>query len=136
MMEDEHTLMEITRKSIQIYHTCYLDIAWVLSSLNFISKYGDELTAVTLCGTMRQPWPDLQASIDSLKKYYPMVRVGSPDPTVAGSLIGWMCFARCDESDYGNEWICKDPYVQRSCGRSLVLRSLQLIKRFYTSPDD
>ena len=77
MMEDEHTLMEITKEK-------YPDLPYMLFghsmgsfiARDFMSKYGDELTAVTLCGTSGV-WPDLQASIDSLKKYYPMVRVRS-----------------------------------------------------------
>ena len=113
MMEDEHTLMEITKEK-------YPDLPYMLFghsmgsfiARDFMSKYGDELTAVTLCGTSGV-WPDLQASIDCLKKILSDGKGKESDPTVASSLMGWM-FARCDEEvTIGNEWICKDPYVQR-----------------------
>ena len=112
-MEDEHTLMEITKEKYP--NLPYMLFGHSMGSFiarDFMSKYGDELTAVTLCGTSGV-WPDLQASIDSLKKILSDGKGKESDPTVASSLMGWM-FARCDEEvTIGNEWICKDPYVQR-----------------------
>ncbi len=52
MMEDEHTLMEINKKISR--STSYMLFGHSMGSSiarDFMSKYGDELTAVTLCGT-------------------------------------------------------------------------------------
>lgn len=113
MMEDEHTLHNIT---IEKYPNLpYFLFGHSMGSFivrDYIAKYGDELTAVTICGTTGE-WPNLDSSIAMVQKIVDDGKGDESDPTLGGELMGWM-FARCKEGvKLGNEWICDDPYVQK-----------------------
>ena len=112
MREDEHTLTKITKEK-------YPDLPYFMFghsmgsfiARDYIAHYGDELTAVTLCGTSGV-FPGLQEGMAFLKKAIDEGKGADSDPSAAGVLMGWM-FARCPEGvKYGNEWICSDPLVQ------------------------
>ena len=111
MMEDEHTLTGIVKEK-------YPDLPYFLFGhsmgsfivKDYITKYADELKAVTLCGTAG----DFQGSDEAEKTLKALIDSGKgeeSDPEAAGNLMGWMN-ERCGEVKIGNEWICDDPYVQ------------------------
>lgn len=113
MMEDEHKLTELVKKM-------YPDLPYFMFghsmgsfiARDYITKYGEELDAVTLCGTSGV-FPGLDHSIDYLQKLVDEGKGLESDPAVGSVVMGWM-FARCDEEiTLGNEWICDDEYVQR-----------------------
>ena len=112
MMEDEHTLTGLVKEK-------YPDLSYFLyghSMGSFIARdymaaYGEELTAVALCGTSGN-FPGLEQGMAMLRQAVDAGLGDASDPNAAGALMGWM-FARCPEGiKYGNEWICSDPYVQ------------------------
>ncbi len=77
----------------------------------YIARYGNDLKGVTLCGTTGV-WPDLEESIERVRKLVDDGKGMESDPTLGAALMGWM-FARCPEGvKIGNEWICDDEYVQ------------------------
>ena len=112
MMEDEYTLTQIVKDM-------YPDLPYFMFghsmgsfiARDYITKYGDELDGVTLCGTSGV-FPGLDGSIEYLKKLVDDGKGMESDPDVGAVVMGWM-FARCDEEiKLGNEWICHDEYVQ------------------------
>ena len=112
MMEDEHTLTGLVKEK-------YPDLSYFLyghSMGSFIARdymaaYGEELTAVALCGTSGN-FPGLEQGMAMLRQAVDAGLGDASDPNAAGALMGWM-FARCPEGiKYGNEWICSDPFVQ------------------------
>ena len=113
MMEDEHTLTKLTKEM-------YPDLPYFMFghsmgsfiARDYISKYGDELDGVTLCGTSGE-FPTAKQGIDNLQAAVDYGKGEDSDPQVGANLMGWM-FARCPEGvTLGNEWICDDPYVQK-----------------------
>ena len=112
MMEDEHTLTKLVKEQYPgLPYFLYGHSMGSFIARDYMAAYGDELSAVTLCGTsgvfpgLDQGMAMLQAAVDAGKG-------GESDPTAAGALLGWMC-ERCTEGvKFGNEWICSDPYVQ------------------------
>lgn len=113
MMEDEHTLTEITKKM-------YPDLPYFLFGhsmgsfivRDYISKYGDGLSGAVICGTSGE-FPGLSDGIAMLRQLVDAGKGQESDPTAGAKLMGWM-FARCPEGvKFGNEWICDDPYVQQ-----------------------
>ena len=113
MMEDEHTLTKLTKEM-------YPDLPYFMFghsmgsfiARDYISKYGDELDGVTLCGTSGE-FPTAKQGIDNLQAAVDYGKGEDSDPLVGANLMGWM-FARCPEGvTLGNEWICDDPYVQK-----------------------
>lgn len=113
MMEDEHRLHDLTAE-------LYPDLPYFLFGYSmgsfivrdYITKYGDELEGVTICGTTGE-WPNLQEGLDALKALCDAGRGEESDPEIPGKLMGWM-FGRCEEgATLGNEWICADPFVQK-----------------------
>ncbi len=113
MMEDEHTLTTIVKEK-------YPDLPYFMFghsmgsfiTRDYMTKYGSELTAATLCGTAGE-FPTAKAGIEKLQKLVDEGKGEEADPDVAGMLMGWM-FSRCPEgATLGNEWICDDPFVQR-----------------------
>ena len=79
---------------------------------DYITKYGEELDGVTICGTSGV-FPGLDNSIDYIRKLVDAGKGEEADPDVGSVMMGWM-FARCDEGvKLGNEWICHSPYVQK-----------------------
>ncbi len=112
MMEDEHTFTNLVKEM-------YPDLSYFLFGhsmgsfivRDYIAKYGHDVDAVTICGTTGV-WPNLQEAIDMLQKLVDEGKGNESDPSIGGTLMGWM-FARCEEGvKLGNEWICDDPYVQ------------------------
>ena len=113
MMEDEHTLTKLVKDM-------YPDLPYFMFghsmgsfiARDYITKYGDELDGVTLCGTSGT-FPGLDNSIAYLQKLVDEGKGLESDPDVGAVVMGWM-FARCEEGvTLGNEWICHDPYVQQ-----------------------
>lgn len=113
MMEDEHSLMELTREKYpDLPYFMFGHSMGSMIARDFAATYGDELTGLIICGTpgifrmTDEVAPKLQAAIDEGKAH-------ESDPAFVGELMGWM-FARCEEgAQLGNEWICHDPYVQK-----------------------
>jgi alpha-beta hydrolase superfamily lysophospholipase len=111
MMEDEHTLTGIVKEK-------YPDLPYFLFGhsmgsfivKDYITKYADELKAVTLCGTAGD-FPGSDEAEKMLKALIDSGKGEESDPEAAGNLMGWMN-ERCGEVKIGNEWICDDPYVQ------------------------
>jgi alpha-beta hydrolase superfamily lysophospholipase len=112
MMEDEHTLTTIVKEM-------YPDLPYFMFghsmgsfiARDYITKYGDELDGVTLCGTSGV-FPGLEHSMEYIQKLLDDGKGQESDPDVGSVMMGWM-FARCDEGvKLGNEWICHDQYVQ------------------------
>lgn len=113
MMEDEHKLTELTKEM-------YPDLPYFMFghsmgsfiARDYISKYGDELDGVTLCGTSGE-FPTAKQGIENLQAAVDYGKGEDSDSAVGANLMGWM-FARCPEGvTLGNEWICDDPYVQK-----------------------
>ena len=78
---------------------------------DYITKYGDELAGVTLCGTSGV-FPHVEEGIELLKKEVAAGHGEDPATEAPNVVMGWM-FGRCDEEiKLGNEWICSDPCVQ------------------------
>ena len=112
MMEDEHTLTKLTKEKYPgLPYFLFGHSMGSFIARDYITAYGSELTAVTLCGTsgvfpgLEQGMAMLQAAVDAGKG-------GESDPNAAGALLGWMCERCTEEIRFGNEWICSDPYVQ------------------------
>ena len=112
MMEDEHTLTGIVREK-------YPDLPVFLFghsmgsfiARDYISKYGNELAGVTICGTSGV-FPGLQEGIAHMEALVKEGKGAESDAGFGAMLMGWM-FERCPEGvTYGNEWICSDPCVQ------------------------
>lgn len=112
MMEDEHTLTKIVKEK-------YPDLPYFLfghSMGSFIARdymatYGDELTGATICGTAGV-FPAPREAISALKKACDEGKGAEVDPEMTGLLLGWMCERMEEPIQFGNEWICHDPYVQ------------------------
>ena len=112
MMEDEHRLTELVREMYPDLPYCMFGHSMgSFIARDYMTKYGDELDAVTICGTSGT-FPGLQNGIDYLEKLCAEGKGLESDPAVGGIVMGWM-FGRCPEGvTLGNEWICDDPYVQ------------------------
>lgn len=112
MMEDEYTLTKLIKEKYpDLPYFMYGHSMGSFITRDYIAHYGDELTAVTICGTSGV-FPGLQEGMKMLKAAVDAGKGEESDPNVAGALMGWM-FQRCSEGvKYGNEWICSDPYVQ------------------------
>lgn len=112
MMEDEHTLKTIVCEK-------YPDLPYFLFghsmgsfiTRDYISKYGEELTGATMCGTAGI-FRGADEAAKALENVIAEGKGNESDASFTASLMGWMC-ERCGEISIGNEWICSDPYVQR-----------------------
>lgn len=92
---------------------------------DFIAKYGNELNGATICGTTGI----FRGAKDVKEKLKEIIDAGhgeESDPNIVGSLMGWMC-ERCGEVQIGNEWICHDPYVQRTMRKIHSMPSQDLL---------
>ncbi len=112
MMEDEKKLHDIVKEM-------YPDLPYFMFghsmgsfiAREYIAKYGDDLTGVTICGTTGV-WPNLEDNIALVKKLVDEGKGDEADPSLGAAFMGWM-FARCEEGvKLGNEWICHDEAVQ------------------------
>ena len=113
MVEDEKSLHDLVVKM-------YPDLPYFMFGHSmgsfitrmYIARWGEDLTAATICGTTGE-WPDIRQSIDLVQKLVDEGKGTESEPTLGGQLMGWM-FSRCEEGvKLGNEWICDDPYVQK-----------------------
>lgn len=113
MMEDEHTLHDITvEKYPNLPYFLFGHSMGSFIARDYISKYGDELTGVTLCGTSGV-FPHVEEGIALLEQDIAEGKAEESDSEAANVLMGWM-FSRCDEGvTLGNEWICHDQIVQQ-----------------------
>ena len=112
MMEDEKKLHDLV---VEMYPDLpYFMFGHSMGSFiarEYIAKYGEDLTAVTLCGTTGV-WPNLKDNIALVQKLVDEGKGEEADPSLGATFMGWM-FARCEEgANIGNEWICHSPYVQ------------------------
>lgn len=112
MMEDEHALTAIVKEKYPgLPYFLFGHSMGSFIARDYLTVYGQELTAVTLCGTTGV-FPSLEQGTAMLQAAVDAGQGDASDPNAAGVLLGWM-FARCpEEVKYGNEWICSDPYVQ------------------------
>lgn len=112
MMEDEHTLTGLVKEMYPgLPYFMFGHSMGSFIARDYAARYGEELTAVTLCGTSGV-FPGLEEGMKYLQTAVDEGRGEEADPNVAGMLMGWM-FQRCEEEiKLGNEWICSDPYVQ------------------------
>lgn len=112
MMEDEHTLTRLVKEKYPgLPYFMFGHSMGSFIARDYAARYGDELTAVTLCGTSGV-FPGLEEGMKLLQTAVDEGRGEEADPSMAGILMGWM-FQRCEEEiKLGNEWICSDPYVQ------------------------
>ena len=112
MMEDEHTLTTLVKEKYPGL-PCFLFGHSMGSFIarDYITAYGSELTAVTLCGTSGV-FPGLEQGMAMLQPAVDAGQGDASDPSAAGALLGWMCERCTEEIKFGNEWICSDPYVQ------------------------
>ena len=112
MMEDEHKLTQLVK---QMYPGLpYFLFGHSMGSFiarDYISKYGNELKGVTLCGTNGAN-DSLPALIADIQEVVDAGKGNESDPSFTGALFGFM-FARIEEPvKLGNEWICHSLYVQ------------------------
>ena len=112
MMEDEHTLTTLVKEKYPGL-PCFLFGHSMGSFIarDYITAYGSELSAVTLCGTSGV-FPGLEQGMAMLRAAVAAGQGDASDPSAAGALLGWMCERCTEEIKFGNEWICSDPYVQ------------------------
>lgn len=112
MMEDEHKLKELVcEKYPGLPYFLFGHSMGSFIVRDYIAKYGDELSGVTICGTSGV-FPGADETAAELEKAVADGKGKESDPSYAGGLLGWMC-ERCGEVSIGNEWICADEYVQR-----------------------
>jgi alpha-beta hydrolase superfamily lysophospholipase len=113
MMEDEHLLtLKVKEMYPDLPHFMFGHSMGSFIARDYITKYGDELNGVTLCGTSGT-FPGLDDGIAYLEKLIEEGKGLESDQAVGGLVMGWM-FARCEEGvTLGNEWICHDPFVQK-----------------------
>lgn len=112
MMEDEHKLTTLVKEMYP--NLPYFMFGHSMGSFiarDYITKYGDELAGVTLCGTSGV-FPHVEEGIELLEKEVAAGHGEDPATEAPNVVMGWM-FGRCDEEiKLGNEWICSDPCVQ------------------------
>lgn len=112
MMEDEYKLTQLVKEMYPgLPYFMFGHSMGSMIARDYISKYGKELTGVTICGTPGV-FPIADAVIEKLDKYIEEGKGDEADPNVPVELMGWMC-EYCGEIKLGNEWICHDPYVQQ-----------------------
>ena len=114
-----HTMMEDEFKLTQIVKEMYPGLPYFMFghsmgsfiTRDYIAKYGDELTAVTICGTCGA-MPTLKPALAAVQKAVEEGKGNESDPNFTAMLFSFM-FARIEEPvKLGNEWICHSPYVQ------------------------
>lgn len=112
MMEDEHTLTEIVKEMYpELPYFLFGHSMGSFITRDYITKYGEELDGVTICGTAGE-FKDYKKNLEIMKKVCEDGKGEEADPANAALLLGWMC-ERCDEEiEFGNEWICEDYAVQ------------------------
>lgn len=112
MMEDEYKLHTIAKEMYP--NLPYFLFGHSMGSFivrDYITKYGDDLAGVTICGTTgifrhaAEVETQLQLEVAA-------GRGKEADGKYTQDLMGWMC-ERCDDVTIGNEWICADKYVQK-----------------------
>ena len=112
MMEDEHKLTLLVKEM-------YPDLPYFMFghsmgsfiTRDYITKYGNELTGATICGTCGA-LPSLKATMAAIKEAVDAGKGDESNPEFTQMLFGFM-FSRIEEPiKLGNEWICHDKYVQ------------------------
>lgn len=111
MMEDEHSLRQIAQKMYP--NLPYFLFGHSMGSFiarDYITKYGEGLAGVTICGTTAV-FPHAAETEKVLEKAIAEGKGEESVPNYSKLLLGWM-YERCGEVRLGNEWVCSDPYVQ------------------------
>lgn len=111
MMEDEHTLTGIVKEKYP--NVPYFLFGHSMGSFivrDYIAHYGKEITGATICGTCGI-FPFADEVGEELKAVIEDGKGEESDGKYSQKLMGWMC-ERCDNVSLGNEWICRDKYVQ------------------------
>ncbi|MDY3052539.1 MAG: alpha/beta fold hydrolase [Ndongobacter sp.] len=112
MMEDEHTLKTLVCEKYP--DLPYFFFGHSMGSFivrDYITKYGEELAGVVLCGTAGR-FRGLDEAARALEQAMEDGKGDECDGQYALDLMGWMV-ERCEDVRLGNEWICHDPYVQK-----------------------
>ncbi len=112
MVEDEKKLHEIVvEKYPGLPYFMFGHSMGSVIARQYISRYGKDLKAVTLCGTMGEQ-ANIDEGIAALQRLVDAGKGETFDPSVGLAKSGPM-FSRIPEGvKLGNEWICDDPYVQ------------------------
>lgn len=111
-MEDEHTLTGMVKEM-------YPDLPYFLFghsmgsfiARDYISKYGEEVDGVTICGTT-SVFKGSHEVVPVLEKLVAEGKGEETSPEAIDILLGWMCERIEEEIQFGNEWICHDFHVQ------------------------
>ena len=114
-----HTMMEDVHKLADIVSEKYLDLPYFLYghsmgsfiARDYMTKYGQELRGVTLCGTGAK-FRNQEETAEALSLAIEEGKGKESDTKFIQMLLGWM-FERCGDVKIGNEWVCADPYVQK-----------------------
>ncbi|MBO6047308.1 MAG: alpha/beta hydrolase, partial [Erysipelotrichaceae bacterium] len=112
MMEDEHIMtLLIKDKYPGLPYFMFGHSMGSFITRDYITKYADELTGATICGTSGT-FPGLDNGIAYLQKLVDEGKGKEADPDVGGIVMGGLFERITEEIKFGNEWICHDPYVQ------------------------
>lgn len=89
---------------------------------DFMTKYGEELTGATICGTCGV-FPIAEETIAKIDRLIDEGKGDAADPDLGGELLGWNVADAAARIKIGNEWICHDPYVQQDHAADPLTRS-------------
>lgn len=113
MVEDEYTLY---KKTTELYPDIpYFMFGHSMGSIiarQFITRYGDKLKAVTICGTIGD-LDGLKELEANLKNTVERGHGKDFDPNAINTIFERFYDRIDEEIIYGNEWICHDRYVQK-----------------------
>ena len=112
MMEDEHKLTEHVKGMYPgLPYFMFGHSMGSFIARDYISKYGDELAGVTLCGTCGA-FASVSDTLAAIRAAVDAGKGDEADPAFTNMLFGFM-FSRIEEPvKLGNEWICHSPWVQ------------------------
>ena len=96
MMEDEHQLKALVCELYpNLPYFLYGHSMGSMIARDFMTKYGEELSGVTLCGTCGV-FPIAEETIAKIDRLIDAGQGDAADPELGGELLGWMC-GRCGE---------------------------------------
>ena len=97
MMEDEHQLKALVSELYpNLPYFLYGHSMGSMIARDFMTKYGEELTGATICGTCGV-FPIAEETIAKIDRLIDEGKGDAADPDLGGELLGWMC-GRCGEN--------------------------------------